>query len=148
MPTRFALAALIALPGAALAEAPTAEKEILDVVQKEWAAELKGDLDGMLKNKSRDVTVFDTSTPYRTDYATDNALIKSGMPSSKVLTEHMANPKVQVYGDTAILTYNFIGMSKGSDGKVSVDHNRATRVYVKQNGAWMMVHAHFSRATP
>ena len=30
----------------------------------------------------------------------------------------MQNPKVQVYGDTAILTYNFAGISRQADGKI------------------------------
>ncbi len=55
----------------------------------------------------------------------------------------MLNPKVQVYGDVAILTYNFAGVIKGNDGKVTVSKAKSTRVYVKMNGDWKLVHANF-----
>jgi ketosteroid isomerase-like protein len=55
----------------------------------------------------------------------------------------MYNPRVQVYGDTAILTYNssvsisFGGQSMNYTAKV-------TSVYVKQGDTWRVVHAHES----
>jgi len=142
------LAILFALAAPALADNAQVEREILDTVQKEWAAEMKGDADGMIKSKSKDVTIFDLGNPYRTDYTVDNSVLRIELKSGAVLAEHMINPKVQVFGDVAILTYNFVGMSRGSDGKISHDYNRATRVYHKEGGQWMLVHGHFSRSTP
>jgi ketosteroid isomerase-like protein len=56
----------------------------------------------------------------------------------------MANPKVQVYGDTAILTYNFVGVRKDKDGKTAPNIAKSTRVYSKIGGKWMLVHANFA----
>jgi ketosteroid isomerase-like protein len=56
----------------------------------------------------------------------------------------MVNPKVQVYGDAAILTYNFVGVTKDKDGKTSPSTAKSTRVYAKMNGKWMLVHANFA----
>jgi ketosteroid isomerase-like protein len=56
----------------------------------------------------------------------------------------MQNGRVQVYGDTAILTYNFAGLRRAADGKVAPSLAKSTRVYVKQGGKWMLVHANFS----
>jgi ketosteroid isomerase-like protein len=56
----------------------------------------------------------------------------------------MVNQKVQVYGDTAILTYNFVGVSRDKDGKVTPSNAKSTRVYSKINGKWMLVHANFA----
>jgi len=51
---------------------------------------------------------------------------------------------VQVYnGDVAILTYNYVGLLKDKDGKTEPSRAELTRVYVKQNGKWMLVHANF-----
>jgi ketosteroid isomerase-like protein len=53
----------------------------------------------------------------------------------------MYNPHVQLYGDTAVLTYNnsvsvtFGGQSLNYTGKV-------TTVYVKQGNTWRVVHSH------
>jgi ketosteroid isomerase-like protein len=56
----------------------------------------------------------------------------------------MQNAKVQVYGDTAILTYNYAGMTKNAKGELKPDSAKSTRVYVKQNNRWMLVHANFA----
>ncbi|MGA8212820.1 MAG: hypothetical protein WB799_04460 [Candidatus Sulfotelmatobacter sp.] len=58
------------------------------------------------------------------------------------MVTEIINPKVQVYGDTAILTYNFAGLRQAKDGKIEPDTAKVTRVYVKQTGKWMLVHAY------
>ena len=56
----------------------------------------------------------------------------------------MLNPKVQVYGDVAILTYNFAGVEKDKDGETKPTRAKSTRVYAKINGKWKLVHANFA----
>jgi ketosteroid isomerase-like protein len=56
----------------------------------------------------------------------------------------MANDKVQVYGDTAILTYNYVRIARAKDGKITPGNAKLTRVYNRQNGHWMLVHANFA----
>ena len=56
----------------------------------------------------------------------------------------MTNEKVQVYGDVAILTYNFIGAMKNKDGEVEPSLAKSTRVYAKIGGTWKLVHANFA----
>ena len=63
-------------------------------------------------------------------------------PGTRIADE-MLNPKVQVYGDTAILSYNFFGLEQDKDGKVKPTRAKTSRVYVKQGGQWMLVHANF-----
>jgi len=55
----------------------------------------------------------------------------------------MLNPKVQVYGDVAILTYNYAGVNQSKDGAIENIKAKSTRVYVKMNGTWKLVHANF-----
>ena len=69
-------------------------------------------------------------------------------PSTKSVYGDMQNPKVQVYGDTAILTYNFAGISRLADGKTQPSIAKSTRVYHRQGGRWMMVHANFAPVPP
>jgi ketosteroid isomerase-like protein len=68
------------------------------------------------------------------------ASMKGG--GSGVVSE-MLNPHVQFYGDVAILTYNYAGMDRDKDGKVSPNLAKSTRVYAKKDGKWMLVHANF-----
>ena len=65
-------------------------------------------------------------------------------PYDKAMYSDMQNGRVQIYGDTAILTYNFAGLRRGADGKVDPSLAKSTRVYVKQGGKWMLVHANFA----
>jgi ketosteroid isomerase-like protein len=60
----------------------------------------------------------------------------------------MQNAKVQVYGDTAILTYNFAGISRTAEGKTQPSIAKSTRVYVRSGGRWMLVHANFAPVVP
>ena len=60
------------------------------------------------------------------------------------LASEMLNPHVQFYGDTAILTYNYGGLTRSKDGKTTPNLAKSTRVYVKQKGKWMLVHANFA----
>jgi len=66
--------------------------------------------------------------------------------AGSVIAAEMANQKVQVYGDVAILTYNYIGATKDKDGKVEPSRAKSTRVYVKKDGQWWLVHANFAPA--
>ena len=64
------------------------------------------------------------------------------------LVSEMLNENVQFYGDTAILTYNYYGMTKNKDGKIGPNLAKSTRVYAKQDGKWMLVHANFAPMVP
>ena len=55
----------------------------------------------------------------------------------------MLNPKVQVYGDVAVLTYNYAGVNQNKDGELNNIKAKSTRVYVKTDGTWKLVHANF-----
>ena len=58
----------------------------------------------------------------------------------------MANEKVQVYGEVAILSYNYMGLDKDATGTVEPTRAKSTRVYVKKGHQWLLVHANFAPA--
>ncbi len=59
----------------------------------------------------------------------------------KPISSEMFNPKVQVYnGDVAILSYHYVGIDKDNNGKTENTRVKVTRVYVKRDGKWMLVH--------
>jgi ketosteroid isomerase-like protein len=59
----------------------------------------------------------------------------------KINDFQMYNSRVQVYGDTAILTYNSsVSISMG--GQPINYSAKVTSVYVKQGNTWRVVHAH------
>ena len=131
-----------------------AAAEVMALAKTQWAAENQN------KPSSQTMASFaDDYTEFNGDVPTliegkaiagrfYDASLQSG---DKGLVSEMVNPHVQVYGDTAILTYNFAGMTKGADGKMHNNFAKSTRVYVKQGGDWKLVHANFApvvAATP
>jgi ketosteroid isomerase-like protein len=48
--------------------------------------------------------------------------------------------KVRVYGETAIVTYRSIAKGKDQDGAID-EQRRWTRVFVRKNGQWKLIHA-------
>ena len=64
--------------------------------------------------------------------------------SGKTIVSEMANPRVQVYnGDMAVLTYNYVGLTQDKDGKTEATRAKSTRVFVKKDNKWALVHANF-----
>jgi ketosteroid isomerase-like protein len=135
--------ALLCLP--AVAGAGT-EEEVIRVTYAQWAAEIAQDADASAAIMADDYTEFNAAFPTRIDGKALNTKLANalGEGGGGMLAGEMANAKVQSYGDVAILTYNFMGVIQDADGKTEPMLAKSTRVYVKQNGAWMLVHANFA----
>jgi len=94
---------------------------------------------------SEDATFFGPESPYLETDPKTNFLPKFEQYAEqmKIQDAQMFNPRVQVYGDSAVLTYNravaanFGGQQMNYTGKV-------TSIYVKQGGTWRVVHVHES----
>lgn len=59
----------------------------------------------------------------------------------------LANLLIQRYGDAAVASYTLLVSTALPEGVQVVSHNE-TRVIVKQNGKWKVVHVHKSPAWP
>jgi ketosteroid isomerase-like protein len=144
------LAALLAMSGSAIAgDDPTVAAEIMALARAQWAAEMAGkSVAEQSAATAADYTEFNPDYPVRiegkslADRLTE-ATLRDG---SKTLAADMVNPRVQVYGDTAILSYNFVGVAQDKDGKTTPSVAKSTRVYAKIDGKWMLVHANFAPA--
>ena len=121
---------------------------VIAMVKAQWAAEIKDPTN--VAEQSKDMS--DDYTEFNGDYATrlDGKAMSSrlaeatGKASGKTVAAEMANPKVQVYnGNVAILTYNYVGMTQDKDGKTEPIRAKSTRVYVKKDNKWTLVHANF-----
>lgn len=123
--------------------------ELIALTRAHWAAEMKKDVAAWGRNVADDYTVFEGAFPTRIDGKAMMARIAEGNFSSSdtLITAEMANEKVQVYGDVAILSYNYIASVRNKDGKVTPAMAKSSRVYVKRAGQWMLVHANFAPVT-
>ena len=141
-----AIAALIiAGSPAQAADNPKVAAEVMTLARAQWASEIAGQ-----STAQQNASLANDYTEFNGDFPTlivgkDMASRMSDVtPNDKPMFSDMQNGRVQVYGDTAILTYNFAGLRRAADGKVTPSLAKSTRVYVKQGGSWMLVHANFA----
>jgi ketosteroid isomerase-like protein len=126
---------------------PKVAAEIMAMARAQWAAERDGkSVAEQSATTADDYTEFNPDYPVRIEGKDlSNRMLEASISDgSKPLLGDMVNPKVQVYGDTAILSYNFVGVSRDKDGKTSQNNAKSTRVYSKIGGKWMLVHANFA----
>jgi len=61
----------------------------------------------------------------------------------------MIDPKVQRYGDVAVLTFNLVNYGKPGTGEESVVARwNSTEVYSRIAGKWRIIHSHWSYIKP
>jgi ketosteroid isomerase-like protein len=127
------------------ADNPKVAAEVMALARAQWASEIAGGTTAQQYDSAADdYTEFNPDFPtliVGKDVATRMADVT---PNDKAMFSDMQNARVQVYGDTAILTYNFAGLRRASDGKVAPSLAKSTRVYSKLNGKWKLVHANFA----
>jgi len=143
----LSLVAVAACQTAYAADDPKVAAEVMALARSQWAAEVQGkSVAEQSVSMADDYTEFNPLYPVRIDgKAANMALYEADSSSgSRSVTGDMMNPKVQVYGDVAILTYNYVGVNRDKDGKTSSSAAKSTRVYAKQGGAWKLVHANFA----
>lgn len=139
--------AFASLPGVVVAQDAD---EIMALARAQWAAE-----DGNKPASEAWTTIADDYTEFNPvvpvlveGKALAGRFYEASRKSGDTgVVSEMLNPHVQFYGDTAILSYNFAGVTKDKDGKQSPNLAKSTRVYVKQGGKWMLVHANFAPVT-
>ncbi len=92
-----------------------------------------------------DATYFSAESPYLETDPKENFLPKFDQYAEmlKFNDFQMYNPRVQVYGDVAILTYNS-SVSASMGGQPMNYTAKVTSIYHKQGGAWRVVHGHES----
>ena len=118
------------------------EKQVLD----EWG---KGRTMVFPDNSASEITYFDPSLEKRLNgKEAFAALCKSIEGKFTVDRYDMLDPKVQVYGDVAILTYNLIDYSEKADSTVKTFSWNSTEVYHRKGSDWRIVHSHWSFTKP
>ena len=104
----------------------------------------KGDPDGYLKISGAHLSYFDPFVAARID----------GLPALRnwyeqirgkinIDRDEILEPRVQVVGDAAILTFRFL--SYGSEGSMQWN---CTEVYRRSLGTWNIIHSHWSFTQP
>jgi len=92
------------------------------------------------------VTYFD---PWQDKYTEDGAVKESIMAFKgkiPILDYQIVNPRLDLYGDTAIFVFN-LEYSDPASGKV-LGVWKGTTIFTRAKGSWEKVHAHWSASSP
>jgi len=125
--------------------AQTPEEKIIAIEKNTLDRWKNGDTFGFIEIADESITYFDPTLAERIDgierFRDYLGPLKGtfSFPSYELL-----NPKVQLYGDIGVLTFNFVGHSK--DGKT--DAWNTTEVYRLVKNEWKIVSSHWSRTKP
>ena len=130
-PTQFApvAAEIVALEKAAL---------------KRWR---QGDPDGFLGLSAPQVTYFDPIHPGRLTGIAQLTEFYNGMrgKGGGSAAVDIIEPRVDIVGDAALLTYRFLWAGLDADGTVTARSPwNCTEVYDRQAGQWRIIHTHWS----
>ena len=122
------------------------QRELLEITWRLLHAIHTGDTDTYAALSTPDLSCFEDVCPYRIDGVEFHLSLMRQMaknPALAPLRFDILTPKVQVYGDAAIVTYTRL-MTYDAGGTPQWKHFNETRVYVRLEGAWKMAHFHRS----
>jgi hypothetical protein len=125
--------------------ATTVEDEIVELESGALRRWCDGDPSGFLEISAHDVVYFDPMLDRRLDGL--DALTKYYEPiRGKVRTKRfdMMNPLVQVVGDAAVLTFNFVSL----DAQDVESRWNCTEVYRRTPKGWQIIQTHWSPTKP
>lgn len=110
----------------------------------------QGDVDGFLEIIAKDYTYFDPFVDKRVD---NHEGIKEIYDATRGQVSYerfeLIDPKVQVDGDIAVLTFNYKSFGKLSDGTVGEQsHWHTTEVFRKFDQGWKLISTHWSFTQP
>ena len=133
---------------AGIARMDAAERELLELTYRMLAAIHAGDIDTYRDLSVPDLSCYETDvTPYRIDTLDFHLDLMTSMRErgtyDKLVRFDMLTPRVQVYGDTGIVTYTRLMTYAAESGPVFRTFNE-TRVFARLDSAWKMVHFHRS----
>lgn len=110
----------------------------------------KGDPDGFLEIIAEDYTYFDPFIDSRVDnYEGIKEIYDAIRGKIRIERFELIDPKVQVEGEIAVLTFNFKSYSKMSDGTIGESsHWHTTEVFREFEKDWKLISTHWSYTGP
>ena len=114
------------------------KKTLIDM----WAAIERGDIKAYAKFLHPDISAFGETDPYLAEGKRLEVLkVKGWLKKASNVHTEMHHPKVTVRGNTAWITYYWTDWGM-EDGKRFSSRGKSTRIFVKEKGKWLCIHAH------
>ncbi len=124
------------------------EHEVWDTLRRHLNSVFSGDVKTYVDTTSEDLSLYEWwITPHRQD----------GLDFHRFMIEHrwagagdyrfdLLEPRLQLYGDTAIVSYTLMLSRAQPEGGVEHRTHNESRVLIKRDGQWKIVHVHKSPA--
>jgi hypothetical protein len=123
------------------------ESELLSLTEQMLAAMYTDNSDVHRKHCMPDMSSYEWYiAPYRIDGADFHFRLIEAGGNAPVSQLDMLTPRVQVYGDAAIVNYTLLKTVVPEGGSATFSTINETRVFVRQDGIWKMAHLHKSPA--
>lgn len=118
--------------------------QIISSIHTMWKAVQENDLDSYLQYIHPDYSVFGESDAYLHEGKDKEEIdYRDFLSRAKGVRTFMHQPKVNVRGDTAWITYYWNDAGYLS-GERYTSRGKSSRVFVKENGSWLCIHSHFT----
>lgn len=124
------------------------DKAIWDTVHRHLESIFTNDVATYVETTAEDLSLFEWFvTPHRQDGLPFHLFMIENSWAGDDLTFRydLLEPRLQRYGDTAIVSYTFMLSTVGDDGISHRSHNES-RVLIKGETGWRIVHVHKSPA--
>jgi ketosteroid isomerase-like protein len=123
-----------------------AEKEIWDFLDKHLHSIFNKDVAAYQATTSEDLSLYEWYiTPHRQDGLDFHLFMVEHGGAKGAFHLDLLEPRLQLYGDTAVATYTLM-FSTANDGNISHKTHNESRVLIKRDGNWQVVHVHKSPA--
>ena len=110
----------------------------------------RGDPDGFLELYAEEITYFDPMQERRIDGVSALRALYGPLAGKFSIDRYeMLIPRVQRYGDVAVLTYNLQNYARQADGtERPTSRWNSTAVFRRVDGRWRTIHSHWSFTKP
>jgi hypothetical protein len=123
----------------------TTEEEVLKITRQMLDAMYTANSDIHRKHSAEDMSSYEWYiAPQRIDGPAFHVALIEGGGNGGASRLDMLTPRVQVYGDTAIVNYTLLKTTLLETMPPQFSTMNETRVFVKLEGVWKMVHLHKS----
>jgi len=124
------------------------EKEIWNTVEKHLESILTRDTEAYEQTTSKDLSLYEWFVvPHRQDGLPFHIFMieNSWAGTDAEFRYDLWEPRLQLYADTAIVSYTFT-LTKAKDGSISHRTHNESRVLIRDEEGWKVVHVHKSPA--
>ncbi len=124
------------------------EHEVWNALQRHLASIFDGDVKAYEATTSEELSLYEWwVTPHRQDGLDFHRfMIKHRWAGEGDYRFDLLEPRLQLYGDTAIVSYTFMLSRAKPEGGVEHRTHNESRVLIKRDGQWQVVHVHKSPA--